>query len=316
MKFIEKLAKLLNPEALGYAGVFEQFVQVHIIFGLISLISGIAILILNKGTLTHKRIGRIFVGVMLGSFLLGVPLGSLGQLTVGEPANFMTVIGAILVGGVTYSGFRLARAGVSATAWHDKAALGIIGLAGLGYFYVAALLVAGTNLFGLGAFSLTGEPFTLLDNKFNIAGQGVVLVGTSIESIFAVIISENFVTPLFLGSVAAWFVYQDWHRIRGTKSYARPRIIEQHYTRLLVVFSAAISAVLLNIEWLSFWLCWGLPSACALIFVFFYGAPGRTRVKALRGGTFFSRQQVLAKATHTPPMRTEPPEEKSHDILK
>ena len=75
MEFIDKVLKIASPQELGYVGAFEFLIQFHILFGLTSLITGVAILALTKGSASLKRIGRVFVIVMLGNFLLGVPLG-------------------------------------------------------------------------------------------------------------------------------------------------------------------------------------------------------------------------------------------------
>ena len=154
MPLIEKLLQIGSPQNLGYEGIFKLLIQLHISFGLVSLVTGFTILALSKGTPNHKKVGRVFVGVMLGNFMLGVPLGSLGQLMVGEPASFMTVIGAIFVGAATFSGYRLAKVGAGARAWYDKAALGLQMFAAACYFYVAALMVAGRSLFGSGPLLL------------------------------------------------------------------------------------------------------------------------------------------------------------------
>ena len=277
MEFIEKLMKLPNPQALGYEGIFEFLIQIHITFGLIALITGSVILALRKGSQNHKKIGRVFVVVMLGNFLLGVPLGTLGQLLVGEPANVMTVIGAMLVGTVTFSGYRLAKAKANARAWYDKVMLGIqILTAGL-YSYFAALTAIGTDLLGLTSLTLEEAQFTLADNSFDIFGQSVQLISTTGGFVFAIMISENFVTPLFLSAVLFWFSYEDWGRIMSTGKYAPPAIIHQHLTRLIVAFSATVTAVLLNISWLSFWVDWSFPTVCGLALASYYRVYGYKR---------------------------------------
>jgi hypothetical protein len=271
MEFVDKVLKLTNPQELGYVGVFEFLIQFHILFGLISLATGVAILTLRKGDASHKRIGRVFVIVMLGNFLLGVPLGSVGQLIVGEPANLMTVIGALFVGAATFSGFRLAAAGVNARRWFDKGMLGIQIISAVCYFYLAALMVVGTSLLGLMALRLSdAQQFLFMDNRFNLFELDVALVSTSGGTVFAIIASENFTTPLFLGMIATWFSYQDWLRIQGNTTIVRSEIINQHLTRLLIVFSAAISGVLLNTSWLSYSMCWSVPPALALGLSVFY----------------------------------------------
>jgi hypothetical protein len=196
---------------------------------------------------------------------VGVPLGSVGQLVVGEPANLTTVIGAIFIGATTFSGYRLASAGVNARKWYDKSMLLMQVISALGYLCLAVLMVAGTSFLGLMALTLQdARQFIFADNSFFLFEMNVALVSTSSGTVFAIIASENFATPLFLAMIAAWFSYQDWVRIRGNSVIARSEIINQHLTRLLIVFSAAISGVLLNTSWLSFSTCWSFPPLLAL----------------------------------------------------
>jgi hypothetical protein len=124
------------------------------------------------------------------------------------------------------------------------------------------------------------EQFVLLDNKFSFFEMDVALVSTSQGTIFGVIASENFVTPLFLSAITIWFSIEDWRRIRGTVKFTRPRLIQQHLTRLLVVFSAAISGVLLNTSWVSYAVCWSLPPAFALCLVAYFRHYGYQRKPA------------------------------------
>jgi len=277
VEFIEKLMLLPYPQELGYVGIFELLIQFHISFGLISLITGSAILALTKGSRNHKMIGRVFVVVMMGNFMLGVPLGSFGQLVVGEPASVMTVVGALFVGAVTFSGYRVAKAGANAGAWYDKAMLALQLLAALLYLYVALLMIFGTSLLGLTALTMEGQQFTLLDNKFYLFEDNVQLVSTTGGTVFAIIICENFLTPLFLSALAFWLSYQDWIRIMGTKKIPRTEIIQQHLTRLLLIFSVAITAVLLNANLISFWLDWSLPLVCALGLALYFKVYGYNR---------------------------------------
>jgi uncharacterized membrane protein len=292
VEFIDKILKVTNPRELGYEGVFEYLIQFHISFGIIALITGTVILAMSKGTQNHKKVGRVFVAIMLGNFLLGVPLGSLGLLAVGRPAGFMTVIGALFVGCATYSGYRLAKAGVGATAWHDKAMLGLQIFTGSAYFYVAALMVVGTSLFGLTALNTQeAAQFMFSDNKFYLFETDVALVATAGGTIFGIIVSENFVTPLFLSAITFWFSIEDWQRIRGAK-LARTQIIHQHLTRLLTVYSAAISAVLLNTGQVSLAVCWALPVACALFLSLYYRRSGYRRAAKAIASTSPSTAQT------------------------
>ena len=82
--------------------------------------------------------------------------------------------------------------------------------------------------------------------------------------IIGVIASENFTAPLLYGLILAWFGIQDWGRISGKRTYSRSEIIHQHYSRLLVAYSLAVVAVLLNTAWMSIWLEWTIPTIAAL----------------------------------------------------
>ena len=299
MEFIEKLLKFTNPQDLGYAGIFEYLIQFHITFGLISLITGTLILALRKGDANHKKVGRVFVIVMLGNFLLGVPLGSLGQLLVGEPASFMTVVGALFVGTATFSGYRLAKAGVGAHMWYDKGMLGLQIFTSLGYFYLAVLMVAGGSVLGLTALTeSTAEQFVFADNSFLMFELGVALVSTTGGTVFAIIAAENFATPLFLSLVVGWFSYQDWMRIFGKSPIERQEIIQQHLARLLVMYGAAVGAVLLNTSWLSLAVCWTFPTAIALAASFYYRRVGYRRRTRTRTRTSTSTGARVSRPSH------------------
>lgn len=279
MNFIDKLLLIGNPQELGYAGIFELLIQMHITFGVITLVTGTLILGLRKGTLNHKKIGKVFVIAMLGNFLLGVPLGTAGQLLVGEPADIMTAVGAMFVGTLAYSGYRWAQAGATPIVWYDKAMWGVQVLTAGLYFYVALLMVAGTSLLGLTALTMAGDQATIFDNSFDLLKEDAYLVGTTSGTVFAYIISETFVTPLFLSVLLIWFSYKDWERFQGTKKIARAERIQQHLTRLLVTYGATITAVMLNANWTSFWVDWTLPAVVALgvsAYYFIYGYQRKT----------------------------------------
>jgi hypothetical protein len=160
------------------------------------------------------------------------------------------------------------------------------------YFYVGALMVVGTSLFGLTALNTQeAAQFMFSDNKFYFFEMDVALVSTAGGTIFGIITSENFVTPLFLSAIVFWFSIEDWKRIRGAK-LERTQIIHQHLTRLLMVFGAAISAVLLNSAWVSLAVCWSLPSACALLLSLYYRRTGYRRATKATSSTSPSTVQA------------------------
>lgn len=280
MQFIDKLAKFFEPEELGYQGIFEILIQFHIICGAISLLAGTAIIVLSKGNERHRKIGRVYIWVMMANFMVGVPLSSLAQLYVQEPLDWMTGVGSMLVGAFVWSGYRMIQRGNTEIKWHDKAALWlVIGTAGL-YFMLAILMVAGTSVFGMMALHIqTAEQFLPSDNRMYIMELSPVLVATSGGTIFSIILAESFVTPLFFALVCSWVAIEDWRRIYGGKSLPRPKVIRQHFFRMLMAFNASLSAVLLNGGWVSFNTCWLAPGL-AMLGLYFYFRFFGTRKRA------------------------------------
>ena len=120
MTLIEKILKLSNPEELGYAGIFGFLIQTHIVLGLLTLVTASIVLVMTKGTALHKRVGLVVVIALMANFLLGVPLGTFGRMANGLEANLLTSVGAVYVGVLAFSGFRLAQAGALARGWLDK----------------------------------------------------------------------------------------------------------------------------------------------------------------------------------------------------
>jgi uncharacterized membrane protein len=265
MELVKKILLLGDPQALGYQGVFELMIQFHVSFGLMSLIAGTVILALSKGTQTHRTIGRIFVVLMLCNFLLGVPLGTIGQLMAGRPANLMTAIGAMFVGTVVFSGYRLASAGVAARAWYDKAMLAFQVFVASLYLYLVVLMILGDSLFGFSVYAdFEGKPFLFGDNRYPLFAMHPVAFGTAGGTMFAYVASESFIAPLFYVGLTAWLSRQDWSRVRGTANLTQGQVVGQHFTRMLLAFAGSVTAVLLNTGWLSFAMCWLLPLVSAL----------------------------------------------------
>jgi hypothetical protein len=200
-------------------GISQLLVQIHITCGVISLITGAVVLSLTKGTKNHKKIGKIFVYAMMVKFPLGMPLGTYGQLALDEPANLMTAIGAMLVGTVTFSGYRLVQANAGDGIWYDKAMLGLQIFTAFLYFYLAILTVLGSDFLGLVALTNDAEQFTLFDNSFAIFTLDYILVGTAGSpangTIFAVIASETFLCPLFLSGLLVWFSSKTGNALTG-----------------------------------------------------------------------------------------------------
>lgn len=79
-------------------------------------------------------------------------------------------------------------------------------------------MVVSTSLFRLTALNTQeAAQFTFSDNKFYLFEVDVALVSTAGGTIFGNIVSENFVTPLFLSAIVFWFSIENWKRIRGAK---------------------------------------------------------------------------------------------------
>ena len=266
MTLIEKILNLPNPEELGagYAGIFSYLIQVHIVMGLISLLAGGIVLVMTKGTAIHKRIGLVAVTALMINFVLGVPLGTLARISSGAPANLLTAIGAVYVGVLTYSGFRLARKGAMARSWIDKAFWVVQVLTAIVYGYITVLMVTGTPLLGLIAVTVEGKPLTLALNTYPAFEASAHVVATTGGKAFGIIASENFISPALYGLILAWFAIQDWGRISGRRTYSREQIIHGHVSRVLLGFSGAVVAALLNLDWFSIWLNWTIPAVAAL----------------------------------------------------
>ena len=264
MTLIEKILKLSNPEELGYAGIFGFLIQTHIVLGLLTLVTASIVLVMTKGTALHKRVGLVVVIALMANFLLGVPLGTFGRMANGLEANLLTSVGAVYVGVLAFSGFRLAQAGALARGWLDKTFWGLQILTTVVYGYLALLMVMGTGFLGLKAVTYENEQLTLGNNTFPVFEAGAHLVKTTDGQLVGMIASENFVSPLVYGLILGWFAIQDWGRISERRTYSRTEIIHQHLSRVLVAFSGAVVAALLNVDWLSVWLNWTIPAIAAL----------------------------------------------------
>ena len=261
-EFLRKFYAIVDPEMLDYVGVFKPMIQAHISFGAIALITGLMILVSAKGNALHKKIGLVFVAVMIGNFLLGTVLESIGQVAGGAPPNILTFLGSFLIGTLTFSGYRLVSLrGSVARGWADKAMLTLQILTCIAYFYVALLMVVGTDLFSLMAVTPWGqEQFTFADNSYSLTGGRFRLIQTAGGTVVAVIISENFISALLSGSFLAWFAFEDWTRIMGPEQpYDRVKSIKQHFARLITVFAGGVTAASLNMELVSYWVSWTFP---------------------------------------------------------
>ena len=261
-EFLAKFYAIVDPGMLDYVGVFKPMIQAHISFGAIALITGLVVLISTKGSAVHKKIGLLFVAAMIGNFLLGTVLGSAGQVAGGAPPNILTFLGSFLIGTLTFSGYRLVSVrGSTARGWADKAMLAFQILTSIAYFYVALLMVVGTDLFGLMAVTPWGqEQFLFVDNSYSFTGGRFRLIQTTGGTILAVIISENFISALLSGSFLAWFAFEDWVRIIGPESpYDRIKSVKQHFARLITVFAGGVTAASLNMELVSYWVSWTFP---------------------------------------------------------
>ena len=54
--------------------IITSFIYIHAFFGGLGLISGLAILFIQKGSAQHKRLGKIFSGSMIISSLISIPI--------------------------------------------------------------------------------------------------------------------------------------------------------------------------------------------------------------------------------------------------
>jgi hypothetical protein len=272
-KFLSKFYAIIDPEMLDYVGIFKPMIQIHISFGATALIAGMVILASTKGSVIHKKIGIVFVAVMIGNFLLGTMLGSIGQVARGAPPNILTFLGSFLIGTLTFSGYRLVNVrGEAARGLPDKAMLLLQIVTSAVYFYVALLMVIGTDLFGLMAVTRWDlEQYVFSNNKYELMDSGFSLIQTTGGMILAVIISENFSAALVNGSFLAWFAFEDWHRIMGPKlPYDRIKSVKQHFARLITVFAGGVTAASLNLELVSFWVSWTFPYLFGFVLIYYF----------------------------------------------
>ena len=272
-KFLSKFYAIIDPEMLDYVGIFKPMIQIHISFGATALIAGMVILASTKGSVIHKKIGIVFVAVMIGNFLLGTMLGSIGQVARGTPPNILTFLGSFLIGTLTFSGYRLVNVrGEAARGLPDKAMLLLQIVTSAVYFYVALLMVIGTDLFGLMAVTRWDlEQYVFSNNKYELMDSGFSLIQTTGGMILAVIISENFLAALVNGSFLAWFAFEDWHRIMGPKlPYDRIKSVKQHFARLITVFAGGVTAASLNLELVSFWVSWTFPYLFGFVLIYYF----------------------------------------------
>lgn len=272
-EFLSKFYAIIDPEILAYVGIFKPMIQMHISFGAIALIAGTVILASIKGSIIHKKIGIVFVAVMIGNFLLGTMLGSVGQVARGAPPNILTFLGSFLIGTLTFSGYRLVNVkGEAARGWPDKTMLLLQIVVSAAYFYIALLMVIGTDLFGLMAVTPWNlDQFALSNNRFGLTEGRLSLIQTTNGMILAVIISENFLAALLSGSLLAWFAFEDWARIMGPKlPYDRIKSIKQHFARLITVFAGGVTAASLNLELVSFWVSWTVPYLLGFVLIYYF----------------------------------------------
>ena len=104
--------------------------------------------------------------------MLAVPLGTIGRIARGLEANLLTTLGAVFVGVLTFSGFRVAQAGALTQGSIDKACLGLQVLATALCGYITLLMVTGSDLLGLQAVTYDNEQFTLSSNTFPLFEAG------------------------------------------------------------------------------------------------------------------------------------------------
>jgi hypothetical protein len=272
-EFLRKFYAIVDPEMLDYVGIFKPMIQAHISFGAIALIAGLMILVSTKGNAIHKKVGIVFVAAMIGNFLLGTVLGSAGQVAGGAPPNILTFLGSFLIGTLTFSGYRLVSVrGEAARGKADKAMLFLQIATSVVYFYIALLMLVGTDLFGLMAVTPWNlDQFALSNNRFGLTESRLSLIQTTDGMIVAAIISENFVSALLSGSFLIWFAMEDWARIMGPElPYDRMKSIKQHFARLITVFAGGVTAASLNLELVSYWVSWTFPYLFGFVLIYYF----------------------------------------------
>ena len=187
MNIIDKILLLGSPDQLGYRDIFEYVAQIHIVLGIIAVTTGTLILALTKGNRNHKRIGKIFVGAMMGTAILAVPFGVGSNFYNGDEANILTAFGGWVVAALTFTSYRMFETGAGNVAWYDKAMLGFTIFTAILFGYLTLLMVVGTDLFGLTVRTTSNEQFTLLANTYPLLERDVVLLSTTGGNIFGMI---------------------------------------------------------------------------------------------------------------------------------
>jgi uncharacterized membrane protein len=188
--------------------IFQALLYLHIAGGIISLILGLVIILLQKGDKRHKLLGNIYFYSMLGSACIAIPMTYL------HPNLFLFIVSVftiyMLVTGKRYLKIKSGEH-VQTFDWIMTGIMAAFGLAFLSYGLY--LLLKGVT-FGvvLLVFGAVSELFVYADYK-NFNGRSPVknfyltthfqrFMGSYIASVTAFIVVNNTLLP----DIVAWLI--------------------------------------------------------------------------------------------------------------
>ena len=177
---------------------------VHIVSGSVALLTAAIALVTQKGGTKHIRAGRVYATSMTLVFLTAVPLAFLGS-------DVFLLLIAVFSFYLVFAGWRFASNYTGSPHIVDWAAIGAMGLTGLGMWGYAVVLMRGGSsqwitmaLFGLIALalSLADVRFYLAANVRSarrIARHLTNMMAGTIATITAVVVVNVDTNPVWLG---------------------------------------------------------------------------------------------------------------------
>ncbi len=187
--------------------LFKTFLALHIAGGVVSLLTGLVVLLQTKGTAQHRRLGRIFFVSLTLSALVAIPMSFL------HPSYFLFLI-SIFTLYMLFSGVRTLKRKTNPALAVDWALTGAITLFGLTFMSLGIYNLLKGNLFGIVfiIFGAVGLVFARQDQlifKGRSQYKNAFLVthiqrltGSYIASLTAFLVVNNRVLPGFV----AWLL--------------------------------------------------------------------------------------------------------------
>ncbi len=185
---------------------FKLLLLTHVIGGSVSLLLGLFILVLKKGTKKHKLIGSIYFYAMLVTAIVALPMSYL------HPNYFLFIIGIftsyMLLTGKRYL-TKKSETDIKTTDWLFSAIMLVFGF---GFVFFGLYNIFYSNLFGVvflvfGGISLffVYQDFINYKGKSSVKNYGLTthiqrMVGSYIASVTAFLVVNNTMLP----AVFAW----------------------------------------------------------------------------------------------------------------